>query len=96
LPPIENGEPVGSGRCYRPNCPALAWLGVGRWLAPLRHFAAALGCCAHRLITHFQSNQPVANLVIVPLSSLALRGLERCCGDWLPRIRELFSHAAWW
>ena len=39
----------------------------------------------------------LANLVIVPLSTLALmcNSASLACGDWLPSIGELFNHSAW-
>lgn len=39
----------------------------------------------------------VANVLIVPLSGLALAGCmgSLICGDWSPGIGELFNHSAW-
>jgi DNA internalization-related competence protein ComEC/Rec2 len=69
----------------------LTWLAVS--------FAAWLGSwplCAY----YFHIFSPVtllANLLIVPLSSLALASSmgSLICGDWLPWLGELFNHSAW-
>lgn len=79
-----------------------------RWLEPPLRFLAvgattSLGAWLGALpltAYYFHLFSPVtllANLVIVPLSSLALManlgGLV--CGDWLPWLTEIFNHAAW-
>jgi len=69
----------------------LTWLAVS--------FAAWLGSwplCAY----YFHIFSPVtllANLLIVPLSSLALASSlgSLICGGWLPWCSELFNHSAW-
>jgi beta-lactamase superfamily II metal-dependent hydrolase len=78
------------------------WLGrPARWLAA--SFATSLAAWLGSLpltAWYFHIFNPIsllANLVIVPLSSLALMsGLgSLCCGDWLPWVGELFNHSAW-
>lgn len=69
----------------------LTWLAVS--------FAAWLGSwplCAY----YFHIFSPVtllANLLIVPLSSLALASNlgSLVCGDWLPWFTEVFNHSGW-
>lgn len=78
------------------------WLGVPvRWLATafatsLAAWLGALPLTAH----YFHLFSPVtllANLVVVPASSLALAANlgSLLCGDWLPWVTELFNHAGW-
>lgn len=78
------------------------WLGVpARWLA--RAFATSLAAWlgALPLTAHyFHLFSPVtllANLVVVPASSLALAANlgSLICGAWLPWGTELFNHAGW-
>jgi competence protein ComEC len=91
-----------------PLLPAALAPGWRRWLGgPLRHVslaaATSLAAClgSFPLIAHyFHLVTPVslaANLVVVPLSSLALMsnlgGLA--CAPWLPWAAELFNHSAW-
>jgi ComEC/Rec2-related protein len=79
-----------------------------RWLDPPIHFlttslatslAAWLGsvpivACYFHLFTPVSL---LANLIVIPLSSLALMsGLgSLLCGDWLPALTELFNYSGW-
>lgn len=60
-----------------------AWLGSWPWIATYFH-----------LLT---PGSLVANLLVVPLSSLALMSNlgSLACGDWCPGITTLFNHSAW-
>jgi ComEC/Rec2-related protein len=78
------------------------WLGRPlRWL--VASFATSLAAWLGSLpltAYYFHLFNPVsllANLAVVPLSGLALMcGMgSLLCGDWLPRIGELFNHSAW-
>ena len=75
--------------------PPLRWLtsslatSLGAWLGSLPIIAY-----------YFHLITPVsllANLIIIPLSSLALACNvgSLACGDWLPGATELFNHSAW-
>lgn len=76
-----------------------------RWVARLllMTFATSLAAWLGALpltAYYFHIINPVAllaNLVIVPLSSLALACNlgSLLCGDWLPMVTELFNHGAW-
>jgi len=60
-----------------------AWLGSWPWIAHYFHILTPGGL--------------VANLVIVPISSLALMSNlgSLICGTWLSSLTELFNHSAW-
>ena len=60
-----------------------AWLGSWPWIATYFH-----------LLT---PGSLAANLLVVPLSSLALMSNlgSLACGDWCPLVTELFNHSAW-
>jgi len=62
---------------------------LAAWLGSLPLIA-----CYFHLVTPVSL---LANLVIVPLSSLALMCNlgSLLCGDWLPGLTELFNHSAW-
>lgn len=74
---------------------------MGEWLARslLTSLAAFLGSVA-LIAQYFHLFTPVslvANLVVVPLSSLALMANlgALCCGTWLPWLTALFNHSSW-
>jgi competence protein ComEC len=78
------------------------WFGVPlRWLATA--FATSLAAWLGSLpltAYYFHLFSPVtllANLVIVPLSGLALMSSvgSLLCGAWLPWVSELFNHSGW-
>src|SRR5207248_1947799 len=79
-----------------------------RWLdAPLRFLTTSLATSLAAwlgsvpLIAYYfymiTLGSLLANLVIVPLSSLALMSSlgSLICGHWLPGITELFNHGSW-
>jgi len=106
LPPLENvfSRLFAHDPLLPPSLipPWKRWLGVpARWLA--RAFATSLAAWlgALPLTAHyFHLFSPVtllANLVVVPASSLALAANlgSLLCGVWLPWGTELFNHAGW-
>jgi competence protein ComEC len=79
-----------------------------RWLdLPLRYVTTSLATSLAAwlgslplIAYYFYLVTPVsllANLLIVPLSSVALMSSlgSLLCGDWLPKFTELFNHSAW-
>lgn len=73
------------------------WDGLSRSL--LTSLAAFLGSVA-LIAQYFHLFTPIsllANLAVVPLSSLALMANlgALCCGTWLPWLTALFNHSSW-
>lgn len=78
------------------------WLGAPlRWLVASVATSLAAWLGSLPLVAHYfhllTPGSLLANLVIVPLSSLALMSNlgSLVCGDWLPRFTEWFNHSAW-